>query len=66
MAIEIKPDEITVSEVDQRREAKRRREIVRRFTDQFVDVPIVITPRWQKAIDNYKRAKGIEAVEEAE
>lgn len=61
MAIEIKPDEITDSEADLRREAQRRREIVRRFTDQFVNAPVVITPRWQKAIDNYKRAKGIEA-----
>ena len=57
MALEIKPDEvIDLDDVD-KQEAKRKRELVRRFADQFASMPVEITPKWRRAIDNYKRLK---------
>ena len=66
MTVEVEQEECADRAAVRKQEAQRRHDIVRRFTDQFITDPVVITPRWQRAIDNYKRAKGIEAVENAD
>ncbi len=63
MTVEVKPEDMTLPAEARKRLAKRRRELIRRFADQFANAPVEITPRWQKAIDNYRRNKGIEVAE---
>ena len=66
MAVEVNQEESADRVAVRNQEAQRRHDIVRRFTDQFIADPVVITPRWQRAIDNYKRTQGIAAVEKAD
>ncbi len=63
MEVEVKPDDIAALAETRKRQAKRRRELIRRFTDQFENATEEISPEWQRAIDNYKRAKGIKSVD---
>lgn len=36
---------------------KRKSEAIRQFAAQFTATPVVITPKWQRAIDTYNRVK---------
>ena len=63
MEVEVKPDDVAALAEARKRQAKRRRELVRQFTDQFENATEEISPEWRRAIDNYKRAKGIKSVE---
>lgn len=66
MITEVKPAETEALAEARRRHAKRRREILYRFVDQFTNASVEITPRMQRAIDTYRRNKGLDVVETGE